>query len=302
MQVMIDKGYAEAAPQEEDDKTWYIPHHGVVHPNKPNKVRVVFDCSADYAGGCVNKILLKGPDLTNQIVGVLCRFREEQIVVTADIEAMYYQVSIPPDQRSYFRFLWFENNDINGKIKAYQMTRHVFGGTSSPSCANYALRRTANDNKEHFDEFILNTIQRNFYVDDLLKSIPPTEDQRQFTNSIKELCSRGGFNLTKFVSNVDYALQDLDIKDKKPTKDEQDLLQNVAEETVLGLKWDPNEDLLSFRIKMDTKPLTRRGILSTINSIYDPLGLVGPLVLKGKQIMQRLSSKFIQEAEGKVLN
>ena len=66
----------EKAP-ERYETLWYIPHHGVYHPKKPDKLRVVFDCSAEFQGHSLNRHLLQGPDLTNSLVGVLCRFREE---------------------------------------------------------------------------------------------------------------------------------------------------------------------------------------------------------------------------------
>ena len=110
MEKIISKGYArkstrEAAP----GKIWYLPHHGVYHPNKPGKIRVIFDHSADYKGRCINREFLSGPDLTNQITGVLLQFREEQLVVMGDIEAMFCQVKFPDDQCSFLRFLWWED-------------------------------------------------------------------------------------------------------------------------------------------------------------------------------------------------
>ena len=56
---------------------------------------MVFDCSAEFDGGSLNKELLTGPDLTNQVVGVLTRFRQNSIAFMVDIEAMYYQVMVP---------------------------------------------------------------------------------------------------------------------------------------------------------------------------------------------------------------
>jgi len=81
-----------------DNRIWYIPHHGVYHPNKPGKIRVVFDCSCQYLGSSLNKALLQGPDLTNSLVGVLIRFRQEPIAVMADVEAMFHQVRVPETQ------------------------------------------------------------------------------------------------------------------------------------------------------------------------------------------------------------
>ena len=63
----------------------YVPHHGVYHPKKPGKIRVVFYCSAQYAGTSLNQNLLQGPDLTNSLVGVLCSFREEAVAFSCDV-------------------------------------------------------------------------------------------------------------------------------------------------------------------------------------------------------------------------
>ena len=90
--------------------------------------------------------MLPRPDLTIQIVGILLRFREEQIAVTGDIEAMYHQVKVPENQRCFLRFLCWKDSDSSKVIVDHEMTAHVFGGISSPSCSNYALKKTAADN------------------------------------------------------------------------------------------------------------------------------------------------------------
>jgi hypothetical protein len=75
---LLNKGYAEPVPDDElnasPGTTWYIPHHTVVNPNKPEKLRIVFDCAAEYQGTSLNKNVLQGPDLTNSLIGVLLRF------------------------------------------------------------------------------------------------------------------------------------------------------------------------------------------------------------------------------------
>ena len=91
---MMDKGYVEKAPNEslktEHGKAWYVPHHDVYHPKKPEKIRVVFDCSAKVGGTSLNEQLQQCPDLTNSLVGVLTRFRHEPVAFMGDIEAMSY--------------------------------------------------------------------------------------------------------------------------------------------------------------------------------------------------------------------
>ena len=169
---MIAKGYAEKVPQEAlqtvPSKAWYIPHHGVYHPKKPEKIRVVFDCSAKFAGTSLNDQLLQGPDLTNSLVGVLTRFRQEPVAFMADSEAMFYQVRVPADQRDFLRFLWWPGGDLNTEIEEYRMMVYPFGAVSSPSCSNNALRTTANENEDEYGSEVAETLCRNFYVDDCL--------------------------------------------------------------------------------------------------------------------------------------
>ena len=139
------------------------------HPRNPKKLRVVFDCSGNYRNPSLNSHLLQGPDLTNKLVGVLCRFRQENAARVCDIKAMYHQVKVNPEQRDMLRFLWWKNGNLKDEIVEYRMTAHLFGATSSPSVANFALKKAADNYECESDaaKFIIN----NFYVDDGLKSI-----------------------------------------------------------------------------------------------------------------------------------
>ena len=137
MDILLRSGYALRSDASPAGKTWYILHHEVYHPSKPGK-NLVFDCSAEFQGTSINKGLLPGP-LTNQIIGVLTRFREEKIAFMADVEVMYHQVHALEDQQSFLKFLWWENHHIDTEPHDYLMCAHVFGATSSASCSNYAL-------------------------------------------------------------------------------------------------------------------------------------------------------------------
>ena len=101
MEDMIKEGYAEKPHPKTNQQgtTWLIPHHGVYHPSKHGKIRVFFDCSAEFDGVSVNKIFLSGPDLTNQIVGILVKFREDYVAIIADIEAVFYHVFVANQHR-----------------------------------------------------------------------------------------------------------------------------------------------------------------------------------------------------------
>ena len=95
MNEIVEKGYARVSDRTPvDGKLWYLPHHGVYHPAKPNKICVVFGCSAEYTSRSINKELLDGPDLTNQITGILIGFRQGKIAFAAGIEKMFIQVLV----------------------------------------------------------------------------------------------------------------------------------------------------------------------------------------------------------------
>ena len=108
MEQILSKGYVKISKDTPTDgRIWYLPHHGVYHPAKPNKIRVAFDCSTRYAGRYINKELMAGPDLTNQIFGTLVIFRHERIAFVADIEKMFFQVLVSDDYWNLLRFLWW---------------------------------------------------------------------------------------------------------------------------------------------------------------------------------------------------
>ena len=158
----MEKGYAEKVPREQlevnDRPIWYLPHQPVIHPLTLNKVRVVYDCAASYCRTSLNQQLLQGPDQTNQLTGVLIGFREELVATVADIEAMFHQVLVEPEDRDALRFLWWLNPDVSGEMEEYQMTRHLFEATSLPSVANLCLRKTAELHQEEFDSLAVEMV------------------------------------------------------------------------------------------------------------------------------------------------
>ena len=112
-----------------------------MNSNKPDKVRVVFDCAAKYDGVSLNSQFLQGPDLINNLVGVLIRVREELIAMMADVEGMFHQVRVSPKDCDALRFLWWPGNDLNKDPEDYQMLVHLFGATSSASGANREFKK-----------------------------------------------------------------------------------------------------------------------------------------------------------------
>ena len=288
---LMKNGHAERVidSQMSNDKgqEWYIPHHGVFHPRKPDKLRVVFDCSATFKEQSLNMNLLQGPDLTNKLIGVLCRFRQGRIAITCDIEQMFHQFFVHNEHRNYLRFLWWADDEMT-KTTVYRMCVHLFGATSSPGCANFGLKQIAADNEHIFGEVVANFLRKDFYVDDGLKSVSTTEEAIKLVQQSQEMCRKGGLRLHKFSSNSKEVLCTIPPEDRASDLKDIDIFSDeLPIEFTLGVQWNIESDAFQFRITLCDKPLTRRGILSTVSSVYDPLGFIAPVILVGKQILQQ---------------
>lgn len=262
----------------------------MTHPLKPEKLRVVYDCAAKYRQTSLNDQLFQGPNLTNSLVGVLTRFREKPIAVVADIEAMYHQVLVHPKDQDALRFLWWPNDDLSMQPEEYKMCVHLFGATSSPSCASFSLRKTAEDNRNFYDDDVINSALKNFYVDDFLKSTKTVEEAKHIVRDMTELMAKGGFHLTKWLSNKREVLQEIPSSERAKSISSMNLdLDDFPSDRTLGVLWNVNEDTFTFKVTLKNKPITRRGILSVSSSIYDPLGFVAPVILPAKKLLQDLT-------------
>ena len=291
MNKLINLGYARIADKTSDTpgKFWFIPHHAVISEKK-DKPRVVFDCNSRYKGRSLNDELVQGPDLVNRLTGVLIRFREEDFAIMGDIEGMYFQVQVPEEQRSFLRFLWWPDGNLELKPVEYEMCTHVFGATSSGGCANYALKQAAKDGKAKFGHEAADTLDKNFYVDDLLKSVKDTCTAIQLVSNVSGMCSDGGFNLTKIVSNDAEVVNSLPMEKRAPALQES-VLSRTHIERPLGVHWHVVSDTFNFSMtfKDTCGPRSRSSLLSTITSIFDPLGLVAPFLLGGMKITQAVT-------------
>lgn len=169
------------------------------------------------------------------------------------------------------------------------MTVHLFGATSSPGCANFALKHTANNYENVFGTAVANFLRNDFYVDDGLKSVPSIDEAIHLVHNVKQMCSQGGFKLHKFVSNSKDVIRSIPESDRADGVKALDLdLDSLPLERTLGVHWCIESDCFQFSIVLQDKPCTRRGILSTVSSIFDPIGFVAPLLLDGKSILQEL--------------
>ena len=273
----------------ERSNVWYIPQHGVYHLKKPNKIRVDFDCAAEHRDKSLNKHLLQGPDLTNDMTGVPCRFREQSITFMCDIVAIFPQVRVVESHRDLLRFLWWEDGAVTREPEEYRTAVHLFGFTSSQGCANFALKSTVNDYDSEFGVGAADCLRHDFHVDDGLKSVPLIGEAVTLISHVKQMCKSGGFNLHKFVSNSKDVIRRITESDKADGAKELDLdLDSLPLERALVVQWCIESDYFQSNIVLQDKPCTRRGILSTISPIFEPLAFVAPLLLDGKSILREL--------------
>ena len=289
----VSRGYARRLTKEEkfvsSNKTWYLPHHAVINPNK-KKVRVVFDAASSFKGVSLNDSLVTGPDFLNSLVGVLMRFRRNAVALVADVEAMFHQVFVKESDRDTLRFLWRNDVQTEEEPDVYQMQVHIFGAKDSPSCATYALRKTALDNKGKFsNECIQNTL-RNFYVNDLLASVKTEQEAIILAQEMMEMMKCGGFNLSKFISNSKKVMKALP-KSALAKPDLNLSLDSLPTERALGVRWNIEKDAFVFSTVKKEVPATKRGILKLVSSIFDPLGFLAPFIVQAKMLLQELWRK-----------
>ena len=251
MQGYIGKGYAEKVEEvkAEVDKLsrdWYLPHFPVFNPRKPDKLRIVFDCAARFFGTSLNDALSQGPDLLNSLVGVLTRFRMEPVALAADIEQMFHQVKVKPKDRNSLQFFWWPNGDLNKDPEAFRMTVHLFGATSSPSCASFCLKQAATWFHHDHPPEVAETICRGFYVDDCFVSVATEEEAINLMGNLRSALSECGFNRTKWTSNCENVLDSVPEENRSKLAKLRSLDGPVAER-VLGVHWDLKED--QFRVR-----------------------------------------------------
>ncbi|XP_052818526.1 uncharacterized protein LOC128244575 [Mya arenaria] len=284
MGKVIDSGAAEVAPCAIQQECWYLPLFGVYNPKKPGQIRGVFDSSAVYQNISLNSVLMSGPDMINSLLGILLRFRRDEVAVSADVEQMFYRFRVTHEHRDFLRFLWYRDNDPDKELIEYRMCVHVFGNCASPSVATYGLRKAV----QTAEKDIQNLVNKDFYVDDCLTS-KPTVDQAIITVKRTQTALRDGGNirLHKIASNNVAVMHAFPQEDLGGDLKSLDLsVDPLPAQRSLGLAWDLKKDAFIFNIEMENKPFTRRGVLSMVNSIYDPLGFIAPITISGKILLR----------------
>ncbi|XP_075248279.1 uncharacterized protein LOC142341244 [Convolutriloba macropyga] len=191
----MDKGYITAVTNQDTKNTWYLPHHQVINKQKPDTTGGVTNTASKYKGVSLNDALLTGPDLLCNLHGLLLRFRQFEVAVTADIEAMFMQVGIREEDQNALRFLWSDNDEE--RTCKYQ--RLIFGATCSPACAICVLQKCANDNRQEHPK-IFDSLTKHFYMDDFIQTFLTEEEAENTATELKHVLKTGEFNLNKFLT------------------------------------------------------------------------------------------------------
>lgn len=290
MNRLLESGYVRKIPKSTAVQTsgWYIPHH-MVHHNGKN--RIVFNCSFNFQGLNLNEYLIPGPTLGATLLGVLLRFREHAVAISSDIKGMFHQVRLLPEDQPFLRFLWRDLKPTNAP-DVYQWSVLPFGTTCSPCCATFALRKHVADHSQPDNEVRV-AVDRCFYVDNWLQSVPSFEIARQLVDDMRHLLAKGGFELRQWASNTPQLLQHLPQQIRSEnhelwfSSDRAD-----PQERTLGLRWQCRSDTLGYKHGhvVKTEP-TMRHIYSVLSSQYDPLGFITPFTTRAKIIVQRLWDK-----------
>ncbi|XP_076658716.1 uncharacterized protein LOC143362429 [Halictus rubicundus] len=274
-------GHMSAAKQTTNCDGFYLPHHAVIKTtSNTTKLRVVFDGSAKPTSGLsLNDTLLVGPTIQDDLFQLVVRFRVHQYVLTADIEKMFRQIKIHPEDTKFQKILWRDNP--NEPIKTFTLDTVTYGTASAPFLAVRALKQLARD-EGHSYPLAAAALENDFYMDDLLTGANTIEQAEKLRDDLQLLLSLGGFNLRQWASNQPSLTKHLD-----PASDTIHFNASETKKT-LGICWNAKTDTITYNVNHihNTDRVTKRDILSKTAQLFDPLGLLGPVIIIAKFIMQ----------------
>lgn len=283
----LKDGVIEPAPSEASDKEFYIPHKAVVkNMAESTKLRIVYDASAreSRTSPSLNDCLNPGPCLQNLLWSILVRSRFLPILLTGDLEKAFLQVRIKEAERDALRFHWKAPGSED--IVVYRFTRALFGLTSSPFLLNGVLSVHLKSWKTRCPELV-EEIRKNLYVDDLMTGGATINEVNEKKNQACEIFEDAGFKLHKWHSNVK-ELESASTNDEEVTFAKQELGGTKLQTKLLGLPWDKSKDSLGVTLDHEDNSTTKRSALSQLARIYDPLGLVSPMTLPGKNLFREM--------------
>lgn len=266
--------------RDDEVQACYLPHHSVF---KGNKIRVVFDASSKNNNGVsLNDMLMTGPVVQQDLTTILMRFRMFSYAFSADIIQMYRQIRVDSSQIRYQRILW--RDDPAATMQTFELTTITYGTSPASFLATRCLNYLADLYKNEFPVGSIR-VQRDFYMDDLLTGADSLHDTKLIQDEIINLLKRGKFELSKWASNCPALLESL--RDKN---DDILTINNSKDSRILGIHWKCALDTFcfSFQAQESGDVVSKRTILSEVSKLFDPLGLLGPVIVTAKLILQKL--------------
>jgi hypothetical protein len=268
-------------------RCFYLPHHGVIKPDSlTTKLRIVFDASCkSHNQLSLNDMLSVGPKLQEDLFHILLRFRKHAIAFSADIEKMYFQVEVHPEHRDFQRLFWRARDD--GPVETYRIKKVTFGIASAPYLAIKSMQKLATLESTNFP-LASPVIMQDFYMDDLLTGAETVEEALELKSQLSNCLSKGGFRLRKWSSNDAQVIQN---------SQQHDITLNSDSSKILGMFWNGNSDNLFYSTNSNSgspsthensEKYTKRRVLAVIARLYDPLGLINPLLVTAKVVLQKL--------------
>ncbi|XP_022161164.1 uncharacterized protein LOC111027210 [Myzus persicae] len=283
MSEYLTLGHMSPAKSEGD---YFIPHHAVYRPADINpKIRVVFDASAmSCSGVSLNDCLFSGPKLQRDVVDVLLLYRVHRFAFTTDISKMYRQISLSPSHRRYQHILW--RSSPEQKLQVYELNTVTYGVNCAPYLAIKVLRSIAELECNDFP-YVKEALLYQTYVDDICVGGDTLDEVLSLPDGLIQVLQRAGMELKKWASNTTFIL------DKVPSEDRayEPLALDDSAGTgtkVLGLQWSHQDDTFIYNFQPERHVSTKRGMLSLIARMFDPLGLISPVTFFAKALMQRV--------------
>lgn len=282
----VDLGHcSEVINPESKAPHYYIPHFSVTNDNSTTtKTRVVFDASCPAENDIsLNELLLVGPKLQDDLYDHLLRIRLFKYAITGDVSKMFRQIMMHKDDRKFQYILWKDPHSNRG-VQTFELNTATYGTASAPFHAVRCMQELA---KTDGDKWPLgkHALLNNFYVDDLLAGADDEQTTLDIYREVKMLLSKGQMDIKKFQSNSEKVMKRI------PVADHGTFLNIGSNEVLktLGMIWEPKEDRFSYFYEPGScEKLTRRIILSEISRLFDPLGLIQPVMIRAKLFMQRL--------------